>query len=354
MISLIPEKNDTSATLDLMRAVAAQIVCVGHAINLSGAGYTYLPNVGVLLFFLLSGFLIAHTLSTKSARSDEYGLLAFGIERFSRIYTAFLPALLMIAAADVFLKSIGMPLPGDPTDLKTFLGNLTMRQGPSIPTFGSAGHLTSIAVEFHIYFFVGAMFFMLKGRNAIVCFAVALIFARIPLHYLTNIPGTDRTLFAAWLAGFAVYYIAASVTANLIVPAALGFVLSAGHWIANRSANDYDLSNYPALALAFMFLVLGTQRTHLLNASVERIIRFAADYSFSLFLVHMTIAKIVMLMPSPPLVRITLAIAASNIVAIGLAYAFERHYRRVAEHLKALLRVGSARDAAGAARTAAR
>src|SRR4249919_3526672 len=103
MFSLDKSKNDTSVTLDLLRAVAAQMVCVGHAVNFSGAGYTYLPNVGVLLFFILSGFVIAHTLSTKS-QAEDYGVSAFGIERFARIYTAFLPAIILIAVAEYAMQ----------------------------------------------------------------------------------------------------------------------------------------------------------------------------------------------------------------------------------------------------------
>jgi peptidoglycan/LPS O-acetylase OafA/YrhL len=348
VFSLHPAKNDTSATLDLMRAAAAQIVCIGHAVNLSGSGYTHLPNVGVLLFFLLSGFVIAHTLSMKS-RSEDYGLTAFAIERFSRIYTAFLPALLIIAAADYLMQYVGSPLPGDPTDLHTLFGNLTMRQGLSVPTFGSAGQLTTIALEFHIYFFVGAIFFLLKGKRILPCLVFAVFFAEMPLKWLSG--ASHPALFAMWLAGFGAHYIAASVKADLAVPAAICFFVLTWYWAQYRTANEYDLSNYPALTLAFLSLVIFTQQTCFLNAASQRFIRFTADYSFSLFLIHMTIAKIAMMMPAPALVRIATAIAVSNILAIGFAYVFERHYRRVADSIKRLFhRNVEAREIAGSTR----
>src|SRR6266496_4912430 len=123
MFSLDRSKNDTSVMLDLLRAVAAQTVCVGHALNFAnGTTITKAPAVGVLLFFLLSGFVIAYTLSTKSA-NDDYGLVSFGIERVSRIYSGFLPAIIMITTADYLMQYLGHPLPGDPTDLRTLLGN---------------------------------------------------------------------------------------------------------------------------------------------------------------------------------------------------------------------------------------
>ena len=82
MFSLDRNKNDSSVALDLVRAIAAQVVCVGHAWNLSyengtpfqlaiNENVTYLPYVGVMGFFVLSGFVIAHTLFSKTSTSDS-------------------------------------------------------------------------------------------------------------------------------------------------------------------------------------------------------------------------------------------------------------------------------------------
>jgi peptidoglycan/LPS O-acetylase OafA/YrhL len=340
MFSLDRSKNDTSVMLDLLRAVAAQTVCVGHALNFAnGMTITKAPVVGVLLFFILSGFVIAYTLSTKSA-SGDYGLVSFGIERVSRIYSAYLPAIIMIAAADYLMQYLGHPLPGDPTDLRTLFGNLTMRQGlPSdwgVSTFGSAGQLTSVAVEFHIYFFVGAIFFMLKGRNVLLCAIVAVLFSTMPLGYFSNIPGSDRALFAMWLAGFAAYYVVKSIKldASQAILSAVAFIGLIWYWASHRTPNDYDLSNYPAFALAFLTLVIFTQSVRFVGDNISRLIRFAADYSFSLFLVHLTVLKIVLMIPGPVSAKIVCGILIANIVAIAFGLAFERHYRRIANVIK--------------------
>jgi peptidoglycan/LPS O-acetylase OafA/YrhL len=315
---------------------------VGHAINISGLSYTYLPNVGVLLFFILSGFVIAHTLSTKSD-SDDYGIAAFGIERFARIYTAFLPAIILIAAADYFMQWIGHSLQGDPNDLRTLLGNITMRQGlPSrwgVSTFGSAGHLTSVALEFHIYFFVGAIFFLLKGRNVLICAVVAILFSKFPLGYVSGIPDSDRALFVMWLAGFAAYYVVKSIRLDekQTLPAAAAFIGMTWYWASHRTPNDYDLSNYSALTLAFLALVIFTQGVRVLPERVTRAISFAARYSFSLFLVHFTIVKIVLLIPVSPLARIAVAILVANLLAVAFWYFFERHYQEVAAAIKRIV-----------------
>jgi peptidoglycan/LPS O-acetylase OafA/YrhL len=340
MFSLERSKNDTSVMLDFLRAAAAQMVCVGHALNFgAGRTLTFAPSVGVLIFFILSGFVIAHTLDVKS-RDHEYDLTTFGIERFARIYTAFLPAILMIALTDYLMQALHMPLVStDSTDLRTLVGNVTMRQGlPSswgVSTFGSAGQLTSVAVEFHIYFFVGAIFFLLRVRSILPCAIVAVLFSTMPLGYFSNIPDSDRSLFVIWLAGFAVYYIAKSVRieqrhASFAAVACVGMVW---YWASHRTPNDYDLSNYPAISLAFLALVIFTQAFKAMPDAAVRAIRFAADYSFSLFLIHLTIIKVVLLTGSGSL-QIAGSILIANLVSIVFALTLEQRYRRVADYLK--------------------
>jgi peptidoglycan/LPS O-acetylase OafA/YrhL len=59
----------TSFALDLLRAGAAQAVCIGHTLSYFGfypQGVPYIQSIAVLLFFLISGFLIATTLCAKA------------------------------------------------------------------------------------------------------------------------------------------------------------------------------------------------------------------------------------------------------------------------------------------------
>jgi peptidoglycan/LPS O-acetylase OafA/YrhL len=343
MLSLDRNKNDTSVALDLLRATAAQMVCVGHAFNFGGVDpYSFIPNDGVLLFFLLSGFLIAFTLHVKSKTSD-YTLVEFGIERASRIYTAYLPALLLIGAATIVAERYGIEISGDPTDMRTFLGNLVMQQNlPSrfgVPNFGTTGHLTSVAVEFHIYFFVGALYFLLIGRKPFLCAVIAFLFSTMPLAYFSNIPNSDRSLFVLWLLGFALYFIANSGWGyyRYASPFALaGFVICTGIWLAQRTpGDDYNLRQYPMLTFAFLGLVVFSQGTRIIPKRLGQLITFFADYSFSLFLIHLTTIRMVyVFLPERTYMRVVLAVILANMLSILFAILFERHYRRVALAIK--------------------
>jgi peptidoglycan/LPS O-acetylase OafA/YrhL len=79
MLNLNRQANDTSLSLDLLRAVAAQMVCLGHgfiffhiAEQLRPPQFPFIQNIGVLIFFVMSGFLITATLLHNSANPD-YG-----------------------------------------------------------------------------------------------------------------------------------------------------------------------------------------------------------------------------------------------------------------------------------------
>jgi len=133
-LSLRPDQNDCSLVLDLARFVAAQAVCFGHAISIFGVypgiqppNVPYMQNIAVLVFFVLSGFVIAHTLIANSERVG-YGISEYLIERFARIYSAYLPALIFISLVDYSLFHLGIYEYYQHLSLKAFVGNLFMLQ----------------------------------------------------------------------------------------------------------------------------------------------------------------------------------------------------------------------------------
>ncbi|MBR0780542.1 acyltransferase family protein [Bradyrhizobium iriomotense] len=345
MLRLDPAKNDTSVTLDFLRAAAAQAVCIGHACNFGGFGVTFIPVDGVLVFFVLSGFLIAYTLDGKS-RALSYTVIDFGVERFARIYTAYLPAMLFIGIATLVLRWYGVEMSGDPVNVKTFIGNLLMQQNVpccmGVATFGTAGQLTSVALEFHIYFFVGAMYFVLRGRNFVLCCCIAAPFSFMPLTYFSSGPaGSDRALFALWLMAFASYYVAKAVIELKPNVAfwCLALVVTTASWLIQRTpGDDASLQQYPLLVLSFFSLVLVSQHFRVVPHSLSKLITFLADYSYSLFLVHLTIMRAIFsLWLEPSVLRLLFAILVSNVVAFIFAVLFERHYHRVADIIKAAI-----------------
>ena len=91
-----------SLYIDVLRLVAALVVFVVHAHYLlpgSMPGLWRLASLGgeaVTVFFVLSGFVIAHVVRTRETRAADY--LA---SRFARLYSVVLPALALTALLDV-------------------------------------------------------------------------------------------------------------------------------------------------------------------------------------------------------------------------------------------------------------
>lgn len=92
-----------SLYLDLLRFSAATLVVLSHFSQLGVVGgpmQHFLPHLGreaVVVFFVLSGFVIAYTTSVKSASLREYAAA-----RCARIYSVVLPVLLLTMAAVAF------------------------------------------------------------------------------------------------------------------------------------------------------------------------------------------------------------------------------------------------------------
>lgn len=212
-----------------------------------------------------------------------------------------------------------------------------------VSTFGTAGQLSSVAAEFHIYFFVGGLYFLLQRKTALLSAVIAFLFAPLPLAYFySGLPDSDRSLFVVWLLGFASYFIAKSIRYDRYVSifALTGSVMFIYTLISHRTpGDDYNIQQYPMFAFAFFSLVAFSQTIRIVPSRVTAVITFFANYSFSLFLIHLTTVRIVYaLLPQPSYLRAVFAVVLANLLAILFALAFERHYRRIALATKEALK----------------
>ena len=360
MFSLDRSKNDTSVTLDLMRAVAAQMVCVGHALFFSfewrPAQLPYMQNVGVLLFFVLSGFWITSTLIERS-KDPAYGFWRFFVDRFARIYSGLGPALVLIVLIDgamIYLKGAHDIARYD--NWQTLVANLFMLEGYrgafdnlqalQWSTFGSAAPLWTLAIEWHIYMFVGALFFMVaRPRSIPYLIPVVLVFGQSPIHYLFGALQPDglvgQGLFALWLGGACVFLAARTIK----VPFPLAVILmliSAACYVSFTSAHhEYNFRSYAILLIFVVAVVMASQANRLItSARLIAAITFFAGYSFTLYLVHHTILTAVSLLwPDSGWAGFICSILLSNILAAGIAMGTEMKHKSLARFLlKARLR----------------
>ena len=343
--------NDTSVALDALRAAAAQMVCIGHGLVFFQVGSAVRPphlpslqNVGVLVFFLMSGFLITATLVRKS-RDPGYTFVSYSIDRFARLYSGLVPALAFVVVVD----GLTIWLTSEPTirryyDLPTLLSSLAMLPGYhgiydqsylQWPAFGSASPLWTLGIEWHIYMFAGAIFFILKRRGLWLLLLPPLaFFGQTPLHYLTGSlqdDGVGAGLFSLWLAGSGTFLLLNCFTIPPLLSVAAVTSGLGIYCITVVPGQEYTISTYPALALAFAGMIALSQRTGMVRTAPA--IRLAADFSFTLYLIHHTLMTAVhFIFPQAGgwLVFIGV-VATANLVAWQIAKHGEMKHKKLAE-----------------------
>lgn len=97
-------ERDESLYLDLVRALAAFFVVLDHAPTLFDL--PWVPRWGhqaVVIFFLLSGYVITHVADTR-----EQGPSAFLVARFARLWSVLAPAVALTVVCDGVGRSFGL------------------------------------------------------------------------------------------------------------------------------------------------------------------------------------------------------------------------------------------------------
>ncbi|MES1175320.1 MAG: acyltransferase [Myxococcales bacterium] len=380
------------AYLDVLRGAAAMVVLLGHGsmlfLNDGLLRQTRVQSVGVLVFFLLSGFLISHSAFNKSSDAD-YTFGHYFIDRAARIYTAFLPALFFVWLIDLqSLKLLPAPISAERlkqltwidnlprnVNVTTWFGNLFMlqdfplfqlarRAGVSerswfIDEFGSGSPFWTISIEWWLYITFGLVVLVHQRRHkpwTVLQLVVLGLVAIEPAYYL--IGGVDNCLTLLWLIGMAACWWygrrasqgrtpfnsqAPNVWYYLVLAAAAVFCM-AGRILAvhfERRSSDYiDLQFGVFLATAVFALLFALERVQRVPKWLASASGFLAGYSYSLYLTHASLLTYIYLRypgrdNDPKL--FWYSAAASNILAIGFWWLFERHYPVVNRWLKALV-----------------
>jgi peptidoglycan/LPS O-acetylase OafA/YrhL len=163
-----------SCFIVVARWVAAFAVLIAHAGNLfisqsdimtapHGPGayvwwfLTGFPHQAVIVFFVISGFLVGGNVIAKARRPEPF-LTKYVVDRTTRIYLVLIPVISLGWCLDTagrhFLGGFGVydsPMFAGSFDLGLLWPNLLNLQGIFFPAFGSNGPLWSLGCEFWYY-----------------------------------------------------------------------------------------------------------------------------------------------------------------------------------------------------------
>src|SRR5450830_63989 len=221
-LSMSPE---FSGFLDFVRWVAALLVVMHHGRHLWFADLSDVTNKtllikafyfitgfggeAVMVFFLLSGFLVGGG-AIRKWRTGAYSSIDYMINRFSRIYTLLVPALIFGGLLDLIglhyfnsteiytnspryhTKSLGYVI-SDNFNIPTFFSNLFNFQGILSSHFGSNSPLWSLSYEWWYYcLFALLLELMIRKSSDIffwisgICIIATLVLfpVKLPLYFL--------------------------------------------------------------------------------------------------------------------------------------------------------------------------
>ncbi len=280
---------------DATRATAALMVMVGHGLAIFNARHPYWPQqFGVVIFFLLSGYLISQTLH-KRLGDPRSTFLDYAVDRWARIYSGFLPAILFVAVLDYLtLRYFGHIANSEVVtrlNSETFVANLFMLQAPGFfEPFGSAAPFWTVAIEFWIYMFVGLLAFSIRDGLRPLRIAAIVAAGIIPVQSFYD---GNMVLFA-WLAGAAAERVISSGVMRRF-PSAICMLLSAGLlvkivFLVRAGERIYSYEMYLLCSAIFLLLTTVCLRVGWKAESFSGIaVAWWAGWSYSLYLLHHTV-----------------------------------------------------------------
>lgn len=349
--NMTPEKfklsSGSSVVLDVVRAVSSQVVVFGHGISIFGIltflhepYFPWIQNIAVVVFFLLSGFLITYSTVRKAGNDLTYGFRHYFVDRFSRIYTAFVPAIIFVLLVDslaLLISPTGYQY-SKAFGVTTFIANIFMLQDfPLISTidalgltsFGSGRPFWSLAIEWWIYMFFGYFLLTLCRGNKITFTQVALLglFSVVPVYNL--IFGRGQGLTVYWLFGSLVYFFLSSdLLFNLKRGMKILIVLTMLTLATVRvvvKIEAYD-AIFAFLLAASMLLLIDLFRDIKFSDRAIKTVNFSVSYSFTLYLVHYSVLAFIHMLYAQsysPYILFLCSVVIANLLALAIGYVSE-------------------------------
>lgn len=311
--------------LDLIRGIAAILVCGGHLraamfdsysgiinANILEKGFYFVTGLGhqaVIVFFVLSGFLIGGSILShrQDFRFGEYLFL-----RLTRLWVVLIPALIFtffidriiagrcpqLLSGQLYALLNSGPSEGYSISLFTFIANVAFLQSIYSPVFGSNGPLWSLANEFWYYLLFPLLLISIgeirsSMTKRVISIGMLLI---ISLFIARNL----LVGFIVWLFGVVVYLVYSKrATDHSIWAMGLSIILFLGSIVDSKVhffENVFHISSDLVIGFCFSLLLVSIQSLSIPGQYGNYVSRFAkwlSEISYTLYLFHFPLVLLI-------------------------------------------------------------
>ena len=307
--------NKRLANLDLLRGLAAILVCTGHlrAFLMVDFGQIQSPTIfdrlfylttglghqAVMVFFVLSGYLVGGSVLTAH-QLGRWSWQSYALRRMSRLWMVLLPALGLTLALDSLGRhwfSSGYngnfhgvynsgPAPTAPADLRptTFLGNACFLQNIIVPILGTNGPLWSLANEFWYY----VLFPLFCGVCFLRSWPARFLMALLTAILIWWLPAGITHAGAIWGLGVLAFWAGRQAVIRHVCshPAWILFagMLSLGSLAASKTSWVFGTDWWVGGAFALWIVGLATCEHQIVW--LNKLAAGLSDMSYTLYLVH--------------------------------------------------------------------
>ncbi|MGM7672138.1 acyltransferase family protein [Microbacterium sp. A93] len=335
--------------LDLVRGVAAQAVLVGHAVVIAfpaligHKNFFYVQSWAVVVFLALSGYLIAGSVKRRLA-AGTFTLAGYTKDRFARIFVPLVPLVPIVLIGDrVFLGNPPKtPLINNLNDGPlAIVTNLLMLQDNwviqgvdrvlgtdlSRRSLGSAAPWWTVGLEWWIYLAFGCLLALILAKTK-YRFASVLV----GLFALASVIGTTLSgnmLIGAWIVGAALAWWAPQLSSRAWTAIAAVSTAAVIGFLVLEPGSVYRFPVVAGTSVAILAAYRASDWSVLTPAA--RPIKFVANYSYSLYLIHFPLL-IWTAAAAPGLLGIWFVLVSfigANIVAVLCWAAFEQQFPKV-------------------------
>lgn len=285
-----------------IRGVAAAVVLLSHVVQLHFLRFFGLntpvhqissitSEYAVVVFFILSGYLIAHTLEANIERNGQLKLDVYAAARIARLYPPFLYAIVVSLTVFLIMDIFGLPgrggslsLPGDLYAARDIVhlslveigGAFFMLQG----MLEINGPLWSLYMEAKLYVLFACALALIGKCGIVKKLILAVIFYCVAKTGLELNPGF-ADYAAVWLIGALMYYVWSEFSgwSNRFLMCLALIVVAEGWHVLNEGATLWIVSRDMLIAVIISWFLFKLR----VRAPVSRRL---ADCSYSLYATH--------------------------------------------------------------------